>query len=95
MHFRAASPASSAAAIHVTGRWFAQYAELLGTEELTLALSQPVSVAGALDHLRREHAGAAQLPEKPLVAVNLRHVSPDQRLTDGDELALLPPLAGG
>jgi molybdopterin converting factor small subunit len=31
----------------------------------------------------------------PLTALNLRQVKLDARVSDGDEVALLPPLAGG
>jgi len=35
------------------------------------------------------------LPERPLAAVNLRQVKLDARVKNGDEVALLPPIAGG
>jgi len=38
---------------------------------------------------------ASALPAQPLAALNLRHVRLDAPVSDGDELALLPPLAGG
>jgi molybdopterin synthase sulfur carrier subunit len=47
-----------------------------------------------LERLRRL-PGGERLPPKPLCALNLSHVSPDARLSGGDELAVLPPLAGG
>jgi molybdopterin converting factor small subunit len=37
----------------------------------------------------------AALPKQPLCAVNLAHVLPAHSLRDGDEVAILPPLAGG
>jgi molybdopterin converting factor small subunit len=39
--------------------------------------------------------GGARLPERPLVAVNRRHARLDAVLVEGDEVALLPPMAGG
>jgi molybdopterin converting factor small subunit len=95
MHFHAAPPAESRASIHVTVRLFAQYAELLQDEAILLALEPPGTVGQAIARLRREHPRGQLLPERPLVAVNLRHVGVDQPLADGDEVALLPPLAGG
>jgi molybdopterin converting factor small subunit len=35
------------------------------------------------------------LPANPMTAVNREHVTSDRRLQHGDEVALLPPLAGG
>jgi molybdopterin converting factor small subunit len=45
--------------------------------------------------LRRRIPHGESLPEQPLAAVNQEHALPDQPLADGDDLALLPPLAGG
>jgi molybdopterin converting factor small subunit len=52
------------------------------------------TVADALDHVR-SLPGGEQIPPRPLCAVNLAHVGLDTRLAEGDEVALLPPLAGG
>jgi molybdopterin converting factor small subunit len=95
MHFGAAPPASSRTTIHVTVRLFAQYAELLGCEQVSLSLAAPATVAQAVARLRQELPQGDRLPEHPLVALNLRHVGADQPLGDGDEVAVLPPLAGG
>ncbi|HUL50187.1 MAG TPA: MoaD/ThiS family protein [Gemmatimonadales bacterium] len=76
-------------------RLFARYAELLGRDTLTLTVTLPTTVADVVAQLRRTLPAAQALPERPLTAVNLRHVFPESPLSDGDELALLPPLAGG
>jgi molybdopterin converting factor small subunit len=73
---------------------FASYAERLGLERLEAALPPDATVADALDYLRAL-PGGADLPARPLCARNLTHVSTDVTLADGDELAVLPPLAGG
>jgi len=39
--------------------------------------------------------GARALPERPLTAVNLRQVKLSAPVQDGDEVAFLPPVAGG
>ena len=76
-------------------KFFARYAELVGIDERDLALELPASVADVVRRAREEIPGAAGIPERPLVAVNMRHVQLDARVADGDEVALLPPLAGG
>jgi len=73
---------------------FARYAELLGAAELRLPMPVPATVAGLVLHLRGVQGGA-ELPERLLVAVNARQVGLDQALQPGDEVALLPPMAGG
>ena len=76
-------------------KFFARYAELVGQDELRLTVPLPATVAEVVRRAREEIPGATAIPERPLVAVNLRHVQLDARVADGDEVALLPPLAGG
>ncbi|HKU60664.1 MAG TPA: MoaD/ThiS family protein [Gemmatimonadales bacterium] len=73
---------------------FASYAERLGFERLDAPLGPGATVADALAYLRAL-PGGADLPARPLCARNLAHVAADAPLADGDELAVLPPLAGG
>jgi molybdopterin converting factor small subunit len=73
---------------------FASYADLLGLDSLELIIENPATVEDALNYLR-SLPGGRSLPAKPLCAVNLRHVQPTTTLSTGDELAILPPLAGG
>ena len=83
------------AGISVRCLFFARYEELLGTAELNVVLPSGASVADAVAHVRENVSGGEQLPAKPLVAKNQRHVQHDSALEEGDELAFFPPLAGG
>jgi molybdopterin converting factor small subunit len=76
-------------------RFFARYADLVGRQEATVSLTLPATVADVVRRVREELPGAHQLPERPLAAVNLKHVKLDARVGDGDEVAFLPPVAGG
>jgi molybdopterin converting factor small subunit len=80
--------------VRVRCRLFARYAEVVGRDEVVLELPPDAVVADAVAALRAV-PGGQWLPVRPLVAVNLQQVLPGERLRDGDELALLPPLAGG
>lgn len=95
MQFRVTTPPAAHPTIRVTLKLFAQYEELAGVGQVEVELPRDATVADAVAALRRQIPAAAQLPERPLAARNLTHVLPTQHLTDGDELALLPPLAGG
>lgn len=75
--------------------FFARYAELVGQHELQVSVPLPATVADIVRQARAAIPGAGAIPERPLVAVNLRHVQLDAPVADGDEVALLPPLAGG
>jgi molybdopterin converting factor small subunit len=74
---------------------FATYADLLGRTLVEVALPSPATVADVLSELRDLHPVAGRLPPRPLVALNQVHARLDSPVADGDELALLPPMAGG
>jgi molybdopterin converting factor small subunit len=76
-------------------RFFARYAELAGRSEGTLSVPLPATVSDVIERIRDEWPGTSALPAQPLAALNLRHVRLDAPVADGDELAFLPPLAGG
>lgn len=78
----------------VTVLLFASYADALGRPSLELALPSGATVGDAVLGLT-SLPGADRLPPGPLVAVNQRYASPDQVLQPGDEIAVIPPVAGG
>ena len=81
--------------VTVRCRLFARYAEVVGSEALDLEIPDGATVGDAVEALRARLGPGAQLPARPLAAVNREHAVWDRVLADGDELALLPPLAGG
>jgi len=78
----------------VTVLLFASYAEALGATSLQLDVASNATVAEVLSSLRR-FPGAERLPPSPLVAVNEQYASGDRALASGDEVAVIPPVAGG
>lgn len=76
-------------------RFFAHYAEFVGREEAVLAISLPATVGDVVRRVRDDIPGGRAIPERPLAALNLTHVKLDASVHDGDEVAFLPPLAGG
>jgi len=90
---RLTSPSGPSGTIRV--RFFARYAELVGRSEAAVAVPLPATVGDVVRRVRDQLPGARDIPERPLAAVNLRHVKLDASVRDGDEVALLPPIAGG
>jgi molybdopterin converting factor small subunit len=74
---------------------FARYAELLGHRQLELEVGLDETVATLLSRVRATLPGAGELPASVLVAVNQQQVPLGHPVVPGDEVALLPPLAGG
>jgi molybdopterin converting factor subunit 1 len=74
---------------------FASYRELAGTDELELELPAGASAADAVVALRAQGIAFARIPAQPVVAVNREYASLTTLLQADDEVALLPPVAGG
>lgn len=87
-------PSATATTITFRVLLFASYAETLGVDSIELTLDSPATVGDALERLRAL-PGGEKLPPRPLCALNLSQVSANAPLSPGDELAVLPPLAGG
>jgi sulfur-carrier protein len=73
---------------------FASYAEHFGFDAQSLTLPVPATVGDVVAHLRAM-PGGERLPPKPLCARNLAHAAWTDPVHEGDEVAILPPLAGG
>lgn len=75
--------------------FFAAYRELLDLGELKVELPGEASVSDLLQHLWDRGDSFALLPSNPVVAVNREFAPLDATLQDGDEVAFVPPVAGG
>jgi len=73
---------------------FASYAEAFGTSSLHVDVEAGLTVRELVADLRERGCPHA-LPEAPLVAVNEIYAHPDQVIGAGDEVAIIPPVAGG
>jgi molybdopterin converting factor small subunit len=74
---------------------FALYRDLTGVSELEIDVQEGSSAAAALAALRENDARFLRIPDRPVVAINRVYAGLDVLLREGDELALLPPVAGG
>lgn len=81
--------------MRVRSLFFASYRELAGREELEVELPSGATVSDLVAAVREREPGLAELPREPVVAVNQEYAHPDVRLADGDEVAFIPPVAGG
>lgn len=79
----------------VTLKMFAQIREAVGAPEAELALAEGATGRDVWDWVRSS-APALKFPiEACRLAVNHEFAPFDQRLRDGDEVAILTPVAGG
>jgi molybdopterin converting factor subunit 1 len=78
----------------VTVLLFASYADALGADSLALEMASGATVGDVVSRVRAL-PGAGRLPAEPLVAVNETYAKRDRVLAAGDEVAIIPPVAGG
>ncbi len=78
----------------ITIKLFALGKELVGASELAREYPTAVTVQTVMEDLKREHPRFAQL-KSYLVAVNMEYADGNRELTDGDEVAIIPPVSGG
>jgi molybdopterin converting factor small subunit len=78
----------------VTVLLFASYADALGKSSIELEIPPGSTVSDVLSTLSRL-PGGNRLPPKPLVAINESYASPSSPLLGGEEVAVIPPVAGG
>ena len=79
--------------VHVL--YFAVFREQLARDAEELELAAGARVAEAIAALAERHPPIARLRGRFRIAVNADFADEDRALADGDELALIPPVAGG
>lgn len=75
--------------------YFAVFREKLGRDNDVVALADGAKVRDAITALAARYTAVDKLRGKFRVAVNQDFVDDERELADGDELALIPPVAGG
>lgn len=79
----------------VSLKLFASIREAVGASDLIVDLPDGVTLADLLGRLKSDHPSVSDLTEHLTYAVNRRYATLDQPLSDGDEVVILPPVAGG
>lgn len=74
-------------------RLFGRYRELAEGPSVSVELPEGSTVADLVSELHRKAPG--RLPGRPVVAVGQWPADDDVALRAGDEIALIPPVAGG
>lgn len=81
--------------MNVKVRYFAAHKEAAGVAEEEVALPEGSTVADLLDKLLGMHPDLEPLARDTVVSVNRGVGGPTVELTEGDDVALFPPIAGG
>ncbi|HLI56709.1 MAG TPA: molybdenum cofactor biosynthesis protein MoaE [Actinomycetota bacterium] len=81
--------------MRVRVRMFGALTSAVGAADEYLELPEGATAGDLVDLVGDRYPGAAPILQRVSVAVNLETESRDHPLADGDEVALLPPVAGG
>jgi molybdopterin converting factor subunit 1 len=74
---------------------FAVLRDITGRAETELDLADGTRARDVWQSLRAQHRELHAYELPPMTAINESYASPDAVLRDGDELAFIPPVAGG
>jgi len=75
--------------------FFAVLRDITGRGEDVLEFPDGTRARDVWQRLREEHAALRDYIQPPMIAVNESYVGAEELLRDGDELAFIPPVAGG
>lgn len=75
--------------------FFGVLRDLAGSEGESVELPSGATAAQLIEIYRARLNGNADLLKSVAIAVNREYAATDTILTDGDEVALLPPVSGG
>jgi molybdopterin converting factor subunit 1 len=79
----------------VSIKLFAAARELAGQSEVTLKLPPGADVAELRQTLAAELPALSPLTARSLIALNAEYAADNNPITEGDDLALIPPVSGG
>lgn len=74
--------------------FFAVLRDIVGKSEADVEVPEGTRAEDVWQRLRADHGQLAAYVQ-PMTAVNESYVRPDALLRDGDEVAFIPPVAGG
>jgi molybdopterin converting factor subunit 1 len=81
--------------MRVSVRLFASLRDLAGADRIELDLPEPATAEDAWRRLAERHPALATRRASLAAAVNRRYARFDEPLSEGDELAFIPPVSGG
>ena len=81
--------------MHVKVLFFGMLKDLVGRSEDRLEVGEGVRLAAVFDHYARRFPRLQEMASSIVLARNQEFSTPEAAVTEGDEIAFLPPVSGG
>ena len=88
-------PPSRSFVLNITLRLFAGYRQRVGQSVLELTMPEGATVGSVAQFVFEQYPGLIGTPNALVIAVNQEYQQHDYALSEGDEVALIPPVSGG
>ena len=83
--------------VTLTVLFFAKARELVGSSSVTTSIPASIRYSELLSHLEAEFPGLQRLGRTFVLSLNENYIDQEEELvlTNGDEIAVIPPISGG
>jgi len=81
--------------IEILVKFFAMVRQTVGKKDMTMNIEKGTKVEDIVEELIQEYPDLEDIREILVVSVNKGRVDDDYLLKEGDEVAIMPPVAGG
>lgn len=68
--------------------------DILGNSTINLNIAAETSVESLMEQLKKEYPAFKELTSLA-IAINTSYATPEQLIKEGDEVVIIPPVAGG
>ena len=75
--------------------FFASLKDIVGSRELRMDIAEASTIADLLSQLEAKYPRMKEYRHVILTAINEDYVDKSARLSEGDEVAIFPPVSGG
>ncbi len=81
--------------IEILVKFFAMVRQTVGKKDMTMKIEKGTKVEDIVEELIQEYPELEDIRDILVVSVNKGRVDDDYLLKEGDEVAIMPPVAGG
>lgn len=76
-------------------RFYSEFREITGKGEMEIEIVDGATIRDVMELLKEKYPEIREMERITLFSLNHRYARIDDKLKDGDELAIFPPVEGG